>query len=149
MRIGLLFGMLVIFLTGCNVSQEVLPATSSPSPVQELVYNAAAFNELPPIKYRGPASVVVVYVDDIKMNDICSSLNAAACTFRSKDVIFLPTRCSPTKIETAQREFIEPEVLLTQPHTFCVLTKVHEVGHVNGWSGFHEESTVFAVVEEV
>jgi hypothetical protein len=84
-------------------------------------------DSLPPIKYQGDASAVVITVPD--PNQVCGPAEKGyvilACEFEKKKtpIIVMPNPC---RFPEAQNEN-------SYAHLFC-----HEFGHVNGWNATHD-----------
>ena len=89
---------------------------------------ATANNGLPPERFRGNTSAVVIFTDKAGVGEICGTVpppqQIIACAFRTKTgtpVIVMPNACKIGEVELYAR-------------IMC-----HEAGHIQGWTGDHEE----------
>ena len=101
------------------------------------------WRDAPPLRYQADVFTYVEYRDWRAIPAACGHPQRAVCGRSRHDIcgcghqgrMVLPAACSPTKREQSRFERIEVASL---GRTFCDRLRLHEIGHVNGWSANHE-----------
>jgi hypothetical protein len=98
---------------------------------------ASTWRDAPPERYQRDAFVYVQYVPYADIPAMCGIVRPGivGCGFLGGGIV-MPAECSPTRRPMARFERI---VVADLGRSYCDRLKLHEVGHVNGWTDAHED----------
>jgi hypothetical protein len=90
-----------------------------------------SWRDMPPARYHGTATALVVYAERDTIERICGGRPIIGCY--ANGAVYMPEQCG-----TGHRvETVNVASLIRNDFSFCGSVKAHEFGHVNGWPGHH------------